>query len=256
MARIDFNPAAHRYRVDGRPQPSVTTVLGNLAKPALVGWAAKMAAEYADTNWHDLAQLTSEGRRQRIAAAYRTQNDQAKTRGTSLHTIAQDLVAGKPVAVTEHQAETTAYARFLDQWDIQPLGVETLLASTTYGYAGTADLWATIGALDGQRALLDLKSGKGVYPEAALQLAAYRWADFLQDDDGAELPVPDVDACYCIHLDAPAGDDGTRAEPVVRLVPMNVTRDTLNTFLALLDVHRWKRAHAVGEELTRKVATP
>ena len=142
-------------------------------------------------------------------------------------------------------AAVQALARFMDAWDIEPLGVETLLASTTHGYAGTADLWATVGALDGQRALLDLKTGGGIYREYALQLAGYRWADFLQAEDGTEQPVPEVDACYCIHLDR-KGPDG----PQVRLVPVTVTRDTFATFLSLLDTLRWLKTEPVGEPLT------
>ena len=47
MARpnIVFHEQEHRYLVDGKELPSVTTVLGVLGKPALAPWAAKMTVE-------------------------------------------------------------------------------------------------------------------------------------------------------------------------------------------------------------------
>ena len=47
---------------------------------------------------------------------------------------------------------------------------ERLVFSREHGYAGTTDL---IGTLNGRLALLDIKTGRGVYPEYKLQLAAY-----------------------------------------------------------------------------------
>ena len=51
-----------------------------------------------------------------------------------------------------------------------PIASEKLVFSREHGYAGTADL---IGTLNGRLALLDIKTGRGVYPEYKLQLAAY-----------------------------------------------------------------------------------
>jgi hypothetical protein len=51
-----------------------------------------------------------------------------------------------------------------------PIASEKLVYSSDHGYAGTADL---VGTLNGQLALLDIKTGRGVYPEYKLQLAAY-----------------------------------------------------------------------------------
>ena len=54
---------------------------------------------------------------------------------------------------------------------------------------GTLDLVAKLA--DGQTWLLDWKTGgKGIFREAALQLCAYRNADFYVDGNGDEQPCP------------------------------------------------------------------
>ena len=44
---LTFNEASHRYELDGKRIPSVTTVLGVINKPGLPYWAAKLVAEEA-----------------------------------------------------------------------------------------------------------------------------------------------------------------------------------------------------------------
>jgi hypothetical protein len=41
-----FDEKKHLYFYDGKPMTGCTTILGVLAKPALIPWAAKMAVEY------------------------------------------------------------------------------------------------------------------------------------------------------------------------------------------------------------------
>ncbi len=65
------------------------------------------------------------------------------------------------------------------------------------GYAGTLDAVAHIG---GRVLLLDVKSGERVYDEVALQLAAYRYAQWVDLGDHVEHPLPAVDQCAVLHL--------------------------------------------------------
>jgi hypothetical protein len=53
---------------------------------------------------------------------------------------------------------------------IEVLETECLMVDTEQGYGGTADL---ICLLDGQPAILDYKTGSGIYPEVAVQLEGY-----------------------------------------------------------------------------------
>tara|TARA_Y100000034_G_scaffold134267_1_gene202198 strand:+ start:111 stop:881 length:771 start_codon:yes stop_codon:yes gene_type:complete len=45
-----FNEETHRYYYDGKAMTGVTTVLNVIAKPALIGWAARMATEHIANN--------------------------------------------------------------------------------------------------------------------------------------------------------------------------------------------------------------
>jgi hypothetical protein len=48
--------------------------------------------------------------------------------------------------------------------------------------------------------IVDTKSGKNVYSEVALQLAAYARADFIGLPDGTEVAPPVVQAGAVLHL--------------------------------------------------------
>ncbi|MDP6495065.1 MAG: radical SAM protein, partial [Dehalococcoidia bacterium] len=43
---LEFDPKKHYYMVDGKYVPATTTVLDNIAKPALLPWAASMGARW------------------------------------------------------------------------------------------------------------------------------------------------------------------------------------------------------------------
>jgi CRISPR/Cas system-associated exonuclease Cas4 (RecB family) len=62
---------------------------------------------------------------------------------------------------------------FLKWWEtmgIEPVTPEIKLCSPTLQLAGTADLLCRV---DGKLTIMDWKTGKGIYPEMFLQLAAY-----------------------------------------------------------------------------------
>ncbi|KKL03831.1 hypothetical protein LCGC14_2622160, partial [marine sediment metagenome] len=87
--------------------------------------------------------------------------------------------------------------------------------------------------LEGQtlRLLVDYKTGKGVYPEVALQLAGYRYADtFLGGPDASETTMPQVDGCAVLHL----REDG------YDLIPIRVDDDTFTTLQYTREMHRWQ----------------
>src|SRR3990167_4505258 len=53
----------HSYYADAegkKPYTGITTILGVLAKPALIPWAAKMVVEYIKSNAHPMAAIPSE----------------------------------------------------------------------------------------------------------------------------------------------------------------------------------------------------
>lgn len=221
---------------DPHKLPSVTGVLGALSAPGLIAWAQRTVAEAAVNQWDDLARLPVTDRLAKLRKAADAARDSAALRGTQIHDLGESLVHGQPVDVPDqHRGPVEAYARFLDRWKIEPVATETPLYATRFGgYAGTADLWATVGVRDGERALVDLKTGKGVYSTVALQLAAYRSAEFWQPDGrDSEQPLPPVDAVYVAHV---LPDD-------VRLLPVVAGEREARAFDYLATVFRWQQRH-------------
>jgi hypothetical protein len=117
----------------------------------------------------------------------------AAVRGTKVHKIAEKMVFGADdVDIPEElRGHVESVALFLTEWKIRPLLVEHTVGSYRWGYAGTFDLIAELP--DGRRVLFDYKTGaSGVWPETALQLAAYRYADAYVAPDGTEILMKDV----------------------------------------------------------------
>lgn len=182
----------HGYTIHGMKAMGVTTALSKgMPKPALMYWAAKCVAEEAAEmmqadSWRVHSDLIAY-----LKAAPIRKRDSAAVRGTKVHKLAEHLVHGKEVEVPLELAGYVAQcARFLDEWRVKPLLVERIVGSYRWGYAGTFDL---IGELpDGRRVLFDYKTGRDIWPETALQLAAYRHAEAYVADDGTEMPMREV----------------------------------------------------------------
>lgn len=204
----------HGYSDDeGNKIKGVTTWLNEgTAKPALVNWAAKEAAGYAVDEWDRLNGMSVSERLDDIGKGWRKSNKAAMLRGTEIHALAEHLVRGEPVDAPEHVAgHVDQYARFLDDFDVEPVVVEGVIGNLDVypPYAGTLDL---IADLKGEaRQLIDLKTGKGVYGEVGFQLAAYRYATILIDGNGDPGPMTEVDSCSVLHLQA----DSYALRPVV-----------------------------------------
>ncbi len=202
--------SGHSYRIDGVPVSGVTTILGlGLPKPALIRWAARSVAEFvADADSAALDALRAKGRDPMVAALTKVPDgvrDQAAVRGTRNHRIADQLIRGRTLIETDETEGIWGYVescvKFLDEWRIGPVLVETSVGSRSHGYAGTFDLVADVP--DGRRILFDYKTSRsGIFPDTALQLAAYRWAEFYVGTDGTEVPMAEVgiDATYAVWL--------------------------------------------------------
>lgn len=190
--------------------PGVTTIIGaGLPKPNLIKWASRSAAEYADREWEYLARLGSEDRVREIKDAPWNHRDRAATRGTELHALADKFVQGEEVEIRPDLADSVSqYARFVDEWQPEVVLGEATVYHLSYGFAGTIDLIARL--RDGRTALIDLKTGKGVYGDVAYQLAAYRYAEKYLTPDGP-LPMPEVDVCMVLHV----RPDGYDLRPVL-----------------------------------------
>jgi hypothetical protein len=226
IRRVDTAKGHHYVDAQGRRVPGVTTIIGNgVPKPALINWAANATADYAVNRWDELDALPPAARLTRLKAARYEEKDAAAKRGTDVHRFAEHLIAGEAVYVPDELVgHVEAYARFLDDFKVEPVHVEFSVASYRYGYAGTGDLiaWLTVPRIGRILTLDDVKTNRsGIYGETALQLAAYRFADVLIPRQGPEIPMPEVDACFAIHV---RGDGYS-------LVPVTADADQHRQFL-------------------------
>lgn len=205
---LKFYPKSHRYKLDGQWVPGVTTILGVLNKPALVKWAARTVAEYVADNPDGVETLRQMGRDPMVNALREMpwqKRDDAAKRGTELHLYAEQLLNGDEIELETDDPLLPVVenaAAFLDDWQIEPLLIEAAVASRTHHYAGTADLFAHYtNPHTGETgtAIWDWKSSKGIYPEFAYQMTAYRYADFV-GLEGNEQPVPPVDCAFGVHI--------------------------------------------------------
>jgi len=224
----------HYYKdAAGTRVPGVTTIIGDgVPKPALINWAANATAEYAVDHWDDIAEQKPAARLKRLQGARYLEKDAAARRGTEVHRAAEELLAGKSVKVPEEIAgHVESYARFLDEFEVEPYFVEFSCVSYRWGYAGTADLCAQVTLPDhGPKTLLmDLKTTRsGIFGETALQLAAYRYADAWVIDD-EEIDAVEVDYCAAIHVRADGYD----------LVPVEADENIHKAFLYAMKVREF-----------------
>lgn len=234
----------HGYYLDGTEIKGrgVTTLIGNgFPKNALQYWAAKEVATCAVDErdiWEPLLKRARNAAWEYLKEAPFRDRDAAARRGTEVHRIAERLQAGEEIEVPpELVGHVDSYLLFREEWQPTDEIIEGVVVNRTQRYMGTFD---AIGTLPGfremcvaqglpdpgfDRVLYDLKTNRsGVYPEVALQLAAYRNAEaYLPrvDGDCDELPMPQVDACAVLHIRADGYD----------LVPVDAGERAFRAFL-------------------------
>jgi hypothetical protein len=128
----------------------------------------------------------------------------AAARGTAIHEYAWALITGVDVVVPdEHRGPAEAAARIMDALRMVPVLREVPVFHVEHGWAGTIDLLADLGP---DRWLLDWKTGRSIFDDAALQLAAYNHAQFYAGEDGEPLAWVPAGRCGVVHITA---DDAT-----------------------------------------------
>ena len=211
ITRRDYGKG-HTYYVDGEKYDGVTTLISKgLPKPALMYWSARTVAEYVADNLDQVAGMAGMGRASIVAALKEvpwTQRDAAAAKGTEVHKLAEQLAdPGNEVEVPEHLAGyVESCVRFLDEYQVDPICVEAVVASRRWRYAGTTDLLAELTLPSGEtvRAVVDYKTAaSGIWPDVALQLAAYRNADVFINASGDEQDLAQVglsETAYAVWL--------------------------------------------------------
>ena len=233
--------------------PSVTTIISVLDKSGpLIGWAKKITAEAAVDNRDQLATWMELGGRDGaislLTKAASVKRDKAADVGTRVHALAESIARGVPVELTDEERPfLTAYQNFLTDWEPRYLAAEEMVVSLTHYYGGTFD---AIVEMAGDVWMLDTKTSKGCYPETALQLAAYAWADFIgRPGDGKRYSIPPITAYGVLHL---RPENGGQYE----VVPYSVDQETFNAFLYARRLYDWREGQAtkvMGSPLGRAI---
>lgn len=225
----------HRYYYGSTgPLPGVTSIVKVVDRSGpLVGWAKRETAASAVRNLDMLQQMVRDGGKdsaqQWLSRIPDYQKDEAADIGQRVHALGDAINRGEDIQPTGIEVPYVAqYRAFLaDVRPVQLLATEALVCNLTVGYGGTLDSgWL----IDGIPTLLDIKTGKGVYDETALQLAGYANAEFTgTPDDPTQVPLPAWQRYGVLHL----RPDGWS------LIPYDVTPETFEAFKAALTIYRW-----------------
>lgn len=231
----------------GEKYLSVTTILsGGIPKQALVHWAAREAALCAVDNVPALVRARGEEARREIATwiqrAAERKRDSAADLGSLIHGFVEARVLGQPTPelTDEQRPFVEAFDRFLDDWQPEYEATELVVCNTEHGYAGTLDAKLSLSSLPdelleagikpGDLLDVDYKTGKAVYPEVGVQLAAYRRANVGWLKDGTQVVPPATVAGLVLHIrpeNMPGGEPRGYA-----MRPVKTDDDVFAVFLA------------------------
>ena len=183
------------YQIGEHTYPSVTHILSVIGKPALINWAANtertLVMEAAAELYLDLAKiptpmakpvyLTTLQSRLGKTKAHQRELAKAGDIGTQVHTLIEwnlrrslgHVVGPEPRVVDDATWAFMAWQDWAASVDLKPVHIEQTVWSAIHAFAGTMDLLAYV---RGVLTLIDVKTGKAIYPEAHLQNIAYQVA--------------------------------------------------------------------------------
>lgn len=221
--------------IDGAKAPGVTSVLGMLPKGFLKYWAAKSVAEFAVDNLGDVVGITLRGGRDAAVDMLKRAPDrvtrQAADIGTEAHDIFERMAKGEVIRRLHPDLKPFAehFQSFLDEFSPEFVFLEETVWSEAHDYAGSFDAFAVV---NGESVFIDWKTTRsGIHAETAVQLAAYRHADYIVRPDGSKVPMPKSDGGAVLHV-RPEG---------WKFVPARCDEAVFDVFKHLREVFRWER---------------
>jgi hypothetical protein len=161
------------YWVEQKPYLSVTETLSVIAKPALIPWAVKTSYYFHISH--------PEASEQEVLASPYAESDRAKQRGTTVHSIVEAFKHTRQEieSLPTSPINLRGYGIGLYEWakdtNVEILEHEKTVRSDEYRYAGTLDMLVKF-KNSGRTCIVDVKTGKDIYMEAYIQLAAYKQA--------------------------------------------------------------------------------
>ena len=153
---------------EGKRVPGTTTITGLLNKPYLIKWANNLGLEGIDSSKY---------------------TDEAAAIGTLAHAMVQahlqkdelDMDQFSKIQIDHAENSLISFFEWKSRHTIEPIFCEKAMVSDAMQYGGTIDCYCL---LDGEPVLLDFKTGKAIYEEYFVQLAAYR---NLLEENGCEV---------------------------------------------------------------------
>ncbi len=255
--RYTVSDVSHKYTIampDGSkvgPLKSVTGVLGIIAKPALVPWASREAANYFKTEILRLGRSALdpamlEQISKDAANAHRKKAKDASDLGTLIHSVCEDIILGRePESIPEEIKEAVfAFKKWRLSTDIEIVSTETATASAKHKYGGRIDAvgWSKE---RGGFGIVDIKSSKSLLygNEYSLQVAGYAAAM-------AEQYGVDFNWAMIVRL-GKAAPFSSEARPVTDMAAAT------EGFLAALALSRGEEHRFIGEpSFTTEASVP
>ncbi|MFF3443576.1 hypothetical protein [Streptosporangium sp. NPDC002721] len=266
-ARIPRRSTSGFYKchVTGAMLRSVTTILSQGSpKEALIHWAGKLVAETAMEHLPELVRASRrpETRKEMtdwLKRAHTRKKDERADLGTAVHQIIEAKVLDEPIPDAilnnpEMQPYIANFEEFVADWQITFTASEMVVADYEHRFAGTLDfllqsplLAQALGCPPDMDIPGDTKTGgeldettydgnvKGVYPEAGVQMSAYRKARYgwLRDGTREELP-PRHEVGVVLHL-RPEG---------YRLYPVRCGDEVFAAFCSIREVAEFQTGQA------------
>ena len=172
-----FRASDHSYFYDGKRMTGITTILGVINKPALVGWAAKMAVEeFAAWYSDDGDERTLDEIKEAAKNAHTKKKEAAGEAGTDLHALAEGWIK---MCIQETNGVPSlpcpAGLEKLRDWaqseNVKFLESEKKMYSKTWWVAGTVDM---IFEKEGKKYIGDIKTQAKIWDRTPFfQMAGY-----------------------------------------------------------------------------------
>lgn len=265
MAITTTHKGGSRFYVDSTDPditvPGVTSVIGQLAKPFLQHWTAKLSAELAVDSLDFVAQMAERDRQGAVdylkGAARRYTKIRADV-GSEAHDLFERMIRGEHVGRVSQDMEPyrAHFADFLAEVNPELVRAEDVAWSDEHEYAGSFDAILRVwidpetrkprADRKGVEMLLvaDWKTSKSIYADVALQMAAYAHADRLIDPDGHSVPMPEFDGAAVLHITPEHWD----------FRPVDISDQVFEHFLSLRHTFVWDKEvsrRVIGKSLAK-----